>query len=101
MDTQSNEQPRNDQRAHGFVAIAIASVGLSGSLPAAAQELAAASSSDAAPSGFDEILVTARNRSENAQDVPVPISVIGGEQIDRDRAFTVAADRRASCRRRS
>ena len=49
-----------------------------------------AAAAAAAPSGFDEILVTARNRSENAQDVPMPISVISGAQIDRDRAFTVA-----------
>jgi len=40
--------------------------------------------------GIEELVVTARNRSERAQDVPVPISVIGGAQIDRDRAFTIA-----------
>ncbi|HEY8518912.1 MAG TPA: TonB-dependent receptor [Gammaproteobacteria bacterium] len=39
---------------------------------------------------FDEVLVTARNRAEPAQAVPVPISVIDGGRIDRDRAFTVA-----------
>ncbi|MBX5460854.1 MAG: TonB-dependent receptor [Steroidobacteraceae bacterium] len=37
-----------------------------------------------------EVLVTARNRSERAQDVPIPISVLGGDTLDRDRAFTVA-----------
>ena len=38
---------------------------------------------------IEELIVTARNRTERAQDVPVPISVIGGAQIDRDRAFTI------------
>src|SRR5690606_23401913 len=46
----------------------------------------------AAPSSgvLEEVVVTARNRAERAQDVPVPISVVSGNQIDRDRAFTVA-----------
>jgi iron complex outermembrane recepter protein len=43
-----------------------------------------------ATSAIEELVVTARNRTELAQGVPVPISVIGGQQIDRDRAFTIA-----------
>jgi iron complex outermembrane receptor protein len=39
---------------------------------------------------LQEVLVTARNRSERAQDVPIPISVIGAESLERDRVFTVA-----------
>ena len=38
----------------------------------------------------EEVVVTARNRTERAQDVPIPISVIGGGQLERDRVFTVA-----------
>jgi iron complex outermembrane recepter protein len=116
MDTLSKGRRGNGRRARGFFPAGIGwissagltglGLGLTGALPATAQELAAADAdapagaasssaavaggSAAAASGFDEILVTARNRSENAQDVPVPISVIGGAQIDRDRAFTVA-----------
>jgi iron complex outermembrane receptor protein len=53
--------------------------------------VAAATGAAAIATGaIEELVVTARNRSERAQDVPVPISVIGGEQIDRDRAFTIA-----------
>lgn len=37
----------------------------------------------------DEILVTARHRSETSQDVPLAISVIGGEHIDSTGAFNV------------
>ncbi len=38
----------------------------------------------------EEVIVTARNRSEKAQDVPIPISVIGGDALDRDRVLTLA-----------
>ena len=36
------------------------------------------------------IVVTARNRSENVQDVPIPISVVGGEALAQQRVFTIA-----------
>ncbi|MGH6785628.1 MAG: TonB-dependent receptor, partial [Novosphingobium sp.] len=36
-----------------------------------------------------EILVTARRRQETAQEVPLPISVVGGEHIDNTGAFNV------------
>jgi iron complex outermembrane receptor protein len=64
---------------------------MSWAVAAGTAHLGSAAAQDAAASGaFDEVVVTARNRSERMQDVPVPISVLGGDQIDRDRAFTVA-----------
>jgi len=33
---------------------------------------------------LDTVLVTARNRSEAAQNVPLPIRVVGGERLDRE-----------------
>src|SRR3546814_137727 len=33
-----------------------------------------------------DILVTARRRAETAQDVPIAISVVGGDQIDNNRS---------------
>lgn len=39
---------------------------------------------------LEEIVVSARNRQERAQDVPIPISVVNGDTIDRDRIFTLA-----------
>src|SRR3546814_18776214 len=36
-----------------------------------------------------DILVTARRRAETAQDVPIAISVVGGDQIDNTGSFTV------------
>jgi iron complex outermembrane receptor protein len=36
-----------------------------------------------------EIIVTARRRSETSQDVPVSISVVGGEHIDNTGSFNV------------
>lgn len=38
---------------------------------------------------LDEIVVTSRRRSEVLQDVPIPISVIGGKQIEESGAFNV------------
>lgn len=37
----------------------------------------------------NDIIVTARRRAETAQDVPIAISVIGGDQIDSTGAFNV------------
>lgn len=39
---------------------------------------------------LEEIVVTSRNREERAQDVPIPISVVSGDTVDRDRIFTLA-----------
>lgn len=38
---------------------------------------------------LDQIVVTSRRRTEVLQDVPVPISVVGGAQIDQAGAFNV------------
>jgi iron complex outermembrane receptor protein len=38
---------------------------------------------------LDQIVVTSRRRSEVLQDVPIPISVVGGAQIDQSGAFNV------------
>jgi iron complex outermembrane receptor protein len=38
---------------------------------------------------LDEIVVTSRRRSEALQDVPIPVSVVGGTQIEQSGAFNV------------
>ena len=40
-------------------------------------------------SGDDIILVTARHRAETSQAVPISLSVLGGEHIDRTGAFNI------------
>lgn len=39
---------------------------------------------------LEEVVVTARNRTELAQEVPIPISVLSGDVLSRDRVFTIA-----------
>ena len=47
------------------------------------QSLAQDTSSSAAPLGVEEILVTARKRSESIQDVPVAVTALSVEQVER------------------
>ena len=55
-----------------WVAVAAASLGIS--VPASAQ-------SDAADRIFEEVVVTARQREERAQTVPIPITALSAEQL--------------------
>jgi len=72
----------------GFARLAFAGGGLLlGTVAAQAQE---APSAEPGQAGIAEVVVTARNRSERAQDVPIPISVLGADQLDRDRVVTIA-----------
>lgn len=63
-------------------------VGLALNAPALAQEADATSIQQRGP--VEEVVVTARNRSERAQEVPIPISVLGADVLNRERVFTVA-----------
>ncbi len=68
---------------------------VAGPLPAAAQtgqvSVASAASAGKVIDGkvIDEVQVTARRRSESVQDVPIPISVISGDQVEQSGAFNV------------
>jgi len=82
---------RRRRRALHATVIGAATIVGAGATDAAAQESdRAASSGASASAAIEEVVVTARNRTERAQDVPVPITVIGGDDIDRARAFTIA-----------
>jgi iron complex outermembrane receptor protein len=76
------------------VALILGSLLLSAS-PAAYAQAVAPDESPETPSAAAEdvvlaIVVTARNRTENLQDVPIPISVVNGEVLAQQRVFTVA-----------
>jgi iron complex outermembrane recepter protein len=62
------------------------------SAPLAAQDEAALPTSDTAAQeepGSNDIIVTARRRSESAQDIPLAVSVLGAQQLDETGAFNV------------
>jgi iron complex outermembrane recepter protein len=58
--------------------------------PAIGQEGTGTTTATDADLELDEVVVTARNRSERLQDVPIPISVLGGDALARDRTFSIA-----------
>lgn len=39
--------------------------------------------------GLSEVVVTSRRKEEKLQDVPIPITVLGGKNLERDRIFDV------------
>lgn len=74
-------------RARGLTAALL----LSTALTAIAQDAIAAEAADAvAAEEAADIVVTARNREESINDVPIPITVIGGDTIAQQRVFTIA-----------
>jgi iron complex outermembrane receptor protein len=79
-------------RQRGLAAI-VGGLLLSTSAAAYAQTAPAAPAETATVTGegdIDTIVVTARNRTENLQDVPIPISVISAERLARERVFTLS-----------
>ncbi len=78
------------------ILLAGAAIAAISSTPALAQDSAAASDQKVADASAGKnaaddgtILVTARRRSETAQEIPLAISVIGGEQIEATGAFNI------------
>ncbi|HQQ09328.1 MAG TPA: TonB-dependent receptor, partial [Novosphingobium sp.] len=80
---------------HSFVRISLLASAAFVSSPAFAAEPgpdAAQQSTSAGTGASDEaseILVTARRRQETSQEVPLAISVVGGDHIDNTGAFNV------------
>lgn len=59
---------------------------------AESEQQTTAKKEEAAPAqqeALESVVVTARNREEIAQDVPLPVSVVGGKRLDRDNVVTV------------
>ncbi|HEX4848169.1 MAG TPA: TonB-dependent receptor [Novosphingobium sp.] len=79
---------------HSFVRLSLLASAALVALPAAAEEAAPAdqevsSAGTGAAAPEEEILVTARRRAEASQEVPLAISVVGGEHLDNTGAFNV------------
>lgn len=87
-----------DNKIHGYTLASTLAVMVSASASAPEAEAAAVAGSEVAgpAATIDEIVVTARRREENLQDVPVAVTVVSGESLRemgildvRDLAFTV------------
>lgn len=79
---------------HSFVRLSLLASAALIAAPAAAETTAPAdqattSAGTGAGAPEEEILVTARRRAEASQDVPLAISVVGGEHLDNTGAFNV------------
>lgn len=77
-------------RSYGLISLVALTTGLTGLC--AAPALAQTSPADhpaVGASQLDEIVVTARRREERAQDVPIALTVIGGEQLDKSNTYNV------------
>lgn len=57
---------------------------------AALQDANTGAATEAAAAAVDELVVTARNKKESLQDVPIPITAVGGDQLARERITTIA-----------
>ncbi|MFC4307654.1 TonB-dependent receptor [Steroidobacter flavus] len=79
---------RSHHMKHWLGLVTALSSGVALNVPAFAQD--ASGGSGSAERDLEEVVVTARNRSELLQEVPIPISVVSGATLDRDRTFTVA-----------
>ncbi|MFN3457190.1 MAG: TonB-dependent receptor [Novosphingobium sp.] len=73
--------------SHGVCAAEAPATSTTAAVPA--PEDAQTSSAGTGANDSGEIVVTARRRQETAQDVPLAISVVGGEHIDNTGAFNV------------
>ena len=71
------------RRAHRTFVIASLGAGLCAPYSVEVACAQAAAATEGAPE-LGRIVVTARNREEVAQDIPLPVQVLGGEQLERD-----------------
>lgn len=86
-DVMGDTRTKRRQHALLWALTFTASIGLSGPAWAAAASDADTNDEDAAQLG--KVVVSARNREEIAQDVPLPVQVIGGAQLDREDIKTI------------
>jgi iron complex outermembrane receptor protein len=80
---------RKATRPKAFMCMLLAATTLSAGLPAVAHAQDQAETADAASNLSGEIIVTARKRDESLQSVPIAISAITSESVDRQQASTL------------
>lgn len=69
--------------------IAMAIAGVTVVSPTFAQERAPEATPEAGGEQQNEIVVTARRRAEDPQDVPIALSVFGGDALEKQNVFSV------------
>lgn len=77
-----NPSTHRKTRLHVFAATATATIALCSALPAIAQEAPPAAPEVQADGPLDRVVVTARKREENLDDVPISVSVLSGDQLE-------------------
>lgn len=76
-------------RASGGGRLLVVLLAASAAVPSVAAEPPGAVAASDAEGSSGEIVVTARRRAENVQDVPIAVSVVGGAQIEATGAFNI------------
>ncbi|UCV06022.1 TonB-dependent receptor [Dechloromonas denitrificans] len=74
------------QRANGAAAVGVPATVVSGgdATSAVTKPNVPVQAGDDGVVAFDKVIVTSRNREEIAQDVPLPVTVLGGDRLDRE-----------------
>ncbi|MEO7577045.1 MAG: TonB-dependent receptor [Massilia sp.] len=87
-----NTRPSSRYRTHftlrASAAAAVALCAMAGAPGAMAQQAAPADEEKVVT--LDNVVVTSRNREEIAQEVPVPVSVVSGQTLERDNVVGIA-----------
>ncbi len=77
-----NDRLMGRHRLPLLIAVSFAALAMPGLATATEAETAAAEAGAEEDKGLGEIVVTASRRAEDARDVPVAVSVLGGEKLD-------------------